>query len=219
MPETAPKQKLEATRGYGAEVILHDDIRTIFDRTESVRKERGATLVHPFDDPDVIAGQGTVGLEIMEDVPDAELVIAGIGGGALMSGISLAAKALNPKIQVVGVEPEGAAGMKKALEAGEPARLENISTIADGLAAPYVGNLPYSILKDLLDDLILVSDSQIANACKILLERTKLLVEPAGAACLAALLTGKIQASGKKVVLVLSGGNFDLKRLSAILAD
>ena len=217
MPSTAPQNKLDATRGYGAEVVLHDDMKTIFDRTEEVRKERGATFVHPFDDPDVIAGQGTVGLEIAEQAPGADVVIVGIGGGALIAGIALACKSLNPAVRVIGVEPEGAAGMTLALSEGKSVRLQQISTVADGLAAPYVGNSPLAIVQKYVDDVVLVSDDQILEACRLLLERTKLLVEPAGAACAAALLSGKVNVSGKKVVLVLSGGNLDLGRLKSYL--
>jgi threonine dehydratase len=217
MPATAPPIKVKATQGYGAEVILHDDIRTIFDRCEEVRAERGATLLHPFDDPQVIAGQGTVGLEILEDVPDVEIVFVGIGGGALISGIALALKYKNPAIRIIGVEPEGAPTMLRALAEGRPVRLEKIETIADGLAAPYVGKLNLEIVQKYVDEIVTVSDLEMIDAIKILLERAKLLVEPAGAASAAALLGGKVSVSGKKVVLVLSGGNLDLGRLKGWL--
>ena len=213
MPETAPAAKLDATRGYGATVILHDDRKTLFDRTEQVRKEKNAIFLHPFDDPDLIAGHGTVGLEIYEDVPDVEVVVVGIGGGGLMAGVAIALKSLNPRIRIIGVEPEGAAGMKRALEAGKPVPLEKIDTIADGLAAPYAGKLPLEIAQKYLDDLVIVNDDEIRAACRVVLERTKLLAEPAGAASVAALLAGKIPAAAKKVVLILSGGNVDLKKL------
>jgi len=212
MPVNAPRAKLDATRGYGATVILHEDMRTIFDRTEEVRKERGAILLHPFDDPDVIAGQGTVGLEIFEDVPDVETVVVGIGGGALISGIATALKNLNPRIRVIGVEPQGAAGMTRALAEGKPVRLEKIDTIADGLAAPYAGQLGLEAIRKYVDDVVIVNDQQIIEALKLLLERTKLVVEPAGAASAAALLNGKIHNPGK-TVLVLSGGNLSLDLL------
>lgn len=218
MPSNAPAAKLDATRGYGANVVLHDEMRTIFDRTEEVRRELGAVFLHPFDDPDVIAGQGTVGLEIHEDLPDTEIAVVGIGGGALAAGVAIALKSLNPRIRVIGVEPEGAPGMKLALQAGKPVRLEKIETIADGLAAPFAGKLPLEVAQKYLDDVVLVNDDAIRGACRILLERAKLLAEPAGAACVAALLSGQIQAAGKKVVLILSGGNMDLKRLAAWLA-
>jgi threonine dehydratase len=213
MPNTAPVAKLNATRSYGAKVILHDDRKTLFDRTEQAQRETGATFLHPFDDPDLSTGHGTVGLEIYEDLHDAETVVVGIGGGGLFAGVAIALKNLNPGIKIIGVEPEGAAGMKRALEAGSPVPLEKIDTIADGLAAPYVGKLPLEVAQKYLDDLVLVNDDQIRIACKIVLERTKLLVEPAGAASVAALLSGKIGSHGRKTVLILSGGNMDLKLL------
>lgn len=215
MPVTASPIKLEATRGYGANVVLQEDLRTIFERTEEIRKERNAVLLHPFDDPYVIAGHGTVGLEIFEDVPDADTVVVGIGGGGLASGVAIALKSLKPGIRVIGVEPEGACGMTRALEQGAPVRLEKIDTIADGLAAPYAGKLNLECVQKYVDEVVLVPDSEIIRAVKLLLERAKLLVEPAGAASVAALLAGKV--SGKKVVLILSGGNLDLKRLAAWL--
>lgn len=216
MPSSAPQNKLNATRGYGAKVVLHDDMRTIFDRTEEVRRENNSILLHPFDDPDVIAGQGTIGLEIHEDTPDADTVIVGIGGGALISGIAAAIKQLNPKARVIGVEPEGAPAMTRALQEGKPVRLEKIQTIADGLAAPYAGERNLKCVQEYVDDVVLVNDQQIRDAVIVLLERAKLVVEPAGAACVAALLAGKIKSPGK-VVLVLSGGNLSLSLLKTWL--
>jgi threonine dehydratase len=217
MPATAPANKLEATRGYGATVILHDDLKTIFDRTEEVRRERNAILLHPFNDPFVIAGQGTIGLEIYEDLPDAEVVIVGIGGGALASGIAFAIKSMNPAVRVIGVEPEGAPTMTNALKAGSPVRLEKTNTIADGLAAPIVGEWNLALVQKYVDDVVLVSDQEIAAALKLLFERAKLVVEPAGAAGTAALISGKVpNAQGKKIVLVLSGGNLSLPLLKSL---
>lgn len=213
MPSSAPRNKLEATRGYGATVILHEDMRTIFERCEEVRRERNAVLLHPFDDPDVIAGQGTLGLEIHEDVPDADTVVVGIGGGGVISGVAIALKQLSPRIRIVGVEPVGAPTMTRALAEGKSVRLETIDTIADGLSAPYVGELNLKMVQQYVDEVVLVSDEQIVDAIKLLLERSKLLVEPAGAAGTAALLNGKIASAGKKVVLVLTGGNLALDRL------
>ena len=213
MPTSAPQSKLDATRGYGATVILHEDRKTLFERCEEVRLETGATFLHPFDDLDVIAGQGTVGLEILEDVPNADLVIVGIGGGGLISGIASAVKNINPKTKVIGIEPEGAAGMTAALKEGKPVKLERLDTIADGLAAPYAGKLNLEMVQKYVDDVILIPDSAIAEAVKILLERSKLWVEPAGAASVAALLSGKIPVANKKVVAILSGGNMDIGRL------
>jgi threonine dehydratase len=214
MPASAPINKLEATRGYGATVVLHDEMRTIFERTEEVRKEKNAILLHPFNDPYVIAGQGTVGLETYEDLPNADVVVIGIGGGALLTGIALALKSLNPKVKIVGVEPYGAPSMTKALEAGKPVHLEKLSTIADGLSAPYVGEWTLALCQKYVDEVVLVDDDEIMKAIKILLQRAKLLTEPAGAAGTAALMHQKIRGvEGKTVVLVLSGGNLSLDLL------
>lgn len=218
MPASAPANKLEATRDYGATVILHDNMSTIFERTEEVRREKDAILLHPFNDPYVIAGQGTVGLEIFEDLPDADVVVVGIGGGALASGIAFSLKNLNPRIHIVGVEPEGAATMTRALEAGKPVRMEKMTSIADGLSAPIVGEWTLAMVKKHVDEILLVKDSEIIQAIQVLLQRAKLLVEPAGAAGTAALLTGKVRdIHGKKVVLVLSGGNLSLELLKTWL--
>jgi threonine dehydratase len=215
MPVSAPQNKLDATRAYGAEVVLHEDMRTIFERTEQVRKERGAILLHPFDDPDVIAGQGTVGLEIHEAIPQVDIAVVGIGGGALIGGIAIALKKLNPHVRIIGVEPEGAPTMARALKEGKPVRLEKIETVADGLTAPYVGEWTLKAAQQFVDDIVIVNDTEIINAVKILLERTKLLVEPAGAASAAALIGGKMPVEGKNVVLVLSGGNLSLPLLKS----
>lgn len=218
MPSTAPAIKLDATRGYGATVILHDELSTIFERTEEVRQEKGAVLLHPFDDPFVIAGQGTIGLEILEDVPDVDVIVAGCGGGALLSGIAFAAKTLKPDVRVIGVEPEGAPTMTRALEAGKPVRLEKTSTIADGLAAPIVGEWTLDVVRRYVDDLLLVSDAEITRAIQLLMQRVKLLVEPAGAAGTAALLSGKLGSiAGRKIVLVLSGGNISFELLKTLI--
>jgi len=219
MPTTAPANKLEATRNYGATVVLHDDLRTIFDRTEEVRKEKNAILLHPFNDPHVIAGQGTVGLEIYEDIPEADVVIVGIGGGALISGIAFVLKSLKPSIRIIGVEPEGAPTMTEALKEGKPVRLEKIATIADGLAAPIVGDWNLAFAQRYVNEIVLVPDSDIQEAVKILLQRAKLFVEPAGAAGTAALISGRIRdVRGKKVVLVLSGGNLSFDVLKKVLS-
>jgi threonine dehydratase len=218
MPATAPANKLEATRNYGATVVLHDDIRTIFERTEEVRREKNAILLHPYNDPFVIAGQGTVGLEIFDDIPDADVVVVGIGGGALISGIAFVLKTLNPSIRIVGVEPDGAPTMTRALQEGKPVRLDKISTIADGLAAPIVGDLNLAFVQAYVNEVVLVPDSDIQHALRILLQRAKLLVEPAGAAGTGALISGRIaNIEGKKVVLVLSGGNLSLDLLKTWL--
>src|SRR5262245_26596919 len=217
MPTSAPKNKLEATRGYGATVILHEDRRTLFERCEELRAETGATFLHPFDDDDVIAGTATVGMEIHEDVPDADIIVVGIGGGGLISGVAAAIKQKNRSTLVFGVEPEGAPAMKLALEAGKPVKLEKIETVADGLAAPYAGTRNLEIVQRYVDDVVVIPEAPIIDALKILLERSKLLVEPAGAASVAALLSGKFPLTGKRVVAILSGGNVDIGRLESWL--
>lgn len=218
MPAHASQTKVDASRGYGAEVILHGDVFEAFAKMDELRAERGLTLVHPYEDEHVMAGQGTVGLEIIEDVPEPSLVIVPIGGGGLISGIAAAIKALHPATRVVGVEPSGAPAMTRALEAGAPVRLEQIDTIADGLAAPIAGAQTLEHVRAFVDDVVLVSDEDIRTAARLVLERSKLLLEPAGAAGVAALMTGKMNVNlNDRVVCVASGGNFDLQRLKDML--
>ncbi|HUP88617.1 MAG TPA: threonine/serine dehydratase [Longimicrobiales bacterium] len=214
MPAHASQTKVDASRGYGAEVILHGNVFEAFAYMEQLRDERGLTLVHPYDDPHVIAGQGTAGLEIMEDVPDAAVVIVPIGGGGLISGIAAAVKQLHPSTRVIGIEPTGAPAITVALEKNEPVRLESINTIADGLSAPIAGVNTLAHIKEFVDDVVLVSDDALRAATSLVLERCKILLEPAGAAGIAALIEGKISTKpNQHVVVVASGGNYDLQRL------
>ncbi|MGH7558483.1 MAG: threonine ammonia-lyase [Gemmatimonadota bacterium] len=216
MPAAAPRSKVEATRGYGGEVILTEG--DLLETCLTVQRDRVLTLVHPFDDPRIIAGQGTVGLEILEDVPDVDVVVVSVGGGGLISGIATAIKAKRPEAKVVGVEPEGSAVMKRSLERGEPIALEDRETIADGLNSPFAGRHTLAHIQERVDDMVLVPDAAIADAMQLLLERVKLLAEPAGAASLAGLLSeGFDIAPGSTVVCVLSGGNVDMERLKEIL--
>jgi len=220
MPETASKIKIRATQEYGAEVVLPGDVFAAFEKTLQIEKEEGKTFVHPFDDEYIIAGHGTVGLEVLEQLDDVDIVVVGIGGGALSSGIAIAVKEQNPKIKVYGVEPEGANAMQQSLAAGEPLQLEKVGSIADGLAPPMAGKIPFGIIKKYLDDVITVSDFEIASAVRDLLTWTKLFVEPAGAAATAAILSGKIPlAKGQRVVSILSGGNYELDKLANILLE
>ena len=216
MPASAVRSKVDATRGYGGEVVLTDD--DLMETTLKIQRERGLTLVHPFDHPMTIAGTGTLGLEVMEDVPEADVVIAGIGGGGLISGVATAVKARRPQAKVIGVEPEGAPGMTLSLQQGSPAHLDSLDTIADGLAAPFVGDHNLAHVQAYVDDVVLVSDDEIANAMGLILQRCKVVAEPAASASLAALLSGKVKvAEGATVVCVLSGGNIDAERLKALL--
>jgi threonine dehydratase len=219
MPETAPAAKIAATRGYGATIVFEPSTLTVFERANALVAEYGATFVPPFDDPWVVAGQGTVGLELLEDLPDMSTVVVPIGGGGLIAGVALAIKSQRPDVQIVGVEPEGAAAMWRSQEAGQPVRLETVATIADGLSAPFAGALPFALVQRYVDDVVLVDDAAIREAMILILERTKLLAEPGGAAGVAALLSGAIRPqSGAPVVAILSGGNVDAGRLAALLS-
>jgi threonine ammonia-lyase medium form len=220
MPEHAQRSKVEASRAYGAEVVLIGNVFDAFEHMERLREQHGYTVLHPFDDVHVIAGQGTVGLEICEDAPDADIIVVPVGGGGLISGVATAVRALNPHARIIGVEPEGAAAVRRALDAGGPVRLDTVETIADGLGAPATGPIVLEHIRALVDDVVLVTDERIAAALRFILERCKLLVEPAGAAAIAALLHGVITVpSGARVVAVLSGGNIDLQRLRTLLPE
>lgn len=214
MPEGASETKVAASRAYGAEVLIHGTVQEALAKMHELRESRGLTLVHPYDDPLVIAGQGTVGLEILDDLPDVDLVIVPVGGGGLISGIAAAVKRAQPSARVVGVEPHGAPTLTEALRAGRPVRLERVATIADGLTAPIAGDHTLAHVRALVDEVVLVSDEELAEGVRAALQYTKLLAEPAGAAGLAALLAGRVAApAGSRVAVVLSGGNIDLGRL------
>ncbi len=218
MPESAVASKVAATRAYGAECVLHGDVHAAFEKLHELQQERGLTLVHPFDDAMLIAGHGTVGLEIDADGEGFDAVVCGIGGGGLIAGVATAMQALAPATRLFGVEPEGAATMSAALQAGKVVRLEHLDTIADGLAPPFAGELNLAIVQGAVELVVTVSDEEIGAAMALLLERCKLLVEPAGAAALAALLQGRIPVQpGARVAVVLSGGNVDLASLAEIL--
>jgi threonine dehydratase len=218
MPATAPAAKVAATEGYGGTVVFEPSFLTLFQRADALVAEHGYTFVSPFDDEAVIAGQGTVGLEILDDLPEVGTVVVPIGGGGLIAGIAVAIKRQRPQVRIVGVEPEGAAVMWRSHAAGQPVRLEQVQTIADGLSAPYAGHLTYPLVEQYVDDLVLVTDADIRQAMALILERCKLLAEPAGAAALAALLTGAARiAPDAPVVAILSGGNVDVGRLADLL--
>ena len=211
MPETAPLAKVTATQGYGAEVVLHgftyDDA---YQYCLELQQETGATFIHAFDDPDIIAGQGTLGLEMLSDLPDADALIVPIGGGGLIAGITIAARALRPNIKIIGVQAEGAAGCRASLDAGELRTLPSIATIADGIAVKRPGTLTFPIIQNLVDDVIMVNDEAIIGAVLLLMERSKMLVEGAGAAGVAAMLSGVVKLDGKRVLVPLTGGNIDI---------
>lgn len=218
MPEGASPAKVAASRGYGAEVVLHGDVFAAFERAHELERERGLTFVHPFDDERIVQGTGTVGLELVEQLADVAVIVVPIGGGGLISGVALAAKQIAPTIKVYGVEPVGAAAMRKSLDAGHAARLDRVDTVADGLAPPMAGELNYTIVRDWVDDVVTVSDPEILEALGAVLTYAKLVVEPSGAAAVAALLAGKIPLVGReRVVAILSGGNVGVDQLSELL--
>jgi len=218
MAENATPSKIDATRAYGAEVVLHG---TIWDEANEKAKqlveERGYTYIHPFDDEQLIVGQGTLGLEIYQDWPDVELAIVPIGGGGLISGVTMALKACNPKIKIIGVESSGAPAMTRSVREGGLLTLDRVDCIIDGLRVKRVGNLTYEIVRDYVDDLVTLPDDQIFEAVVWIMSHLKVVPEGAAAAPVAALLQGLIQAAtGTRVVCVLSGGNVNLEQLKGL---
>jgi threonine dehydratase len=218
MPETAPKTKIAATRGYGAEIRFAPAMTDLLPMVEALQAQ-GLHFLHPFDDDDVIAGHASLGLEILEDVPDVDLVVVPVGGGGLISGVALAIKAKRPAARVIGVEPEGAPAVRLALDAGHIVRLERLSTVADGLAAPFAGERTLEIIRRDVDDVVLIDDETILDGLRFLVTRARIVPEPAGAAAVAALLSGAVKARpGEQVVAIVSGGNIDADRLAGYLA-
>jgi threonine dehydratase len=219
MPQTAPQSKVDATRGYGAEIVFAPDMTKLIALVGELQDRSGAYFLHPYDDLAVIAGHGTCALEVLDDLPDADLFVVGVGGGGLIAGIAVAVAGRRPGARVIGVEPTGAAGMRRALDAGEPVRLERVDTIADGLAAPVAGTNTLDIVRRLVADVVVIDDSLIADGMRFLAQRAKLVAEPAGAAATGALLAGKIPVRpGERVVSIVSGGNVDLARMAHIFA-
>ncbi|GAA2654753.1 threonine ammonia-lyase [Paractinoplanes durhamensis] len=212
MPEGAPLPKVMATRGYGAAIeYAGTSVDDALEAAQLFAAETGAILIHPFDHPDVIAGQGTVGLEILEQLPEAATIVTATGGGGLISGVAVATKALRPDIRIVGVQASGAAAYPPSLAAGAPVKLARGVTIADGIAVLRPGDLTFAHVSKLVDEIVTVTDEDLSAALLLLLERHKMVVEPAGGAAVAALLTGAcaVPAGGGPVVAILSGGNID----------
>lgn len=217
MPEDAPPNKLAATRGYGAEVVLFD--RYASDREELLEAlvaERGVTPVHPYDNPSVMAGQGTVALELLEDAGPLDLLLVCLGGGGLLSGCATAVKALSPGTRVVGVEPEAGDDFVRSLAAGERVRIDVPRTIADGQQLPIPGELTFPVIQRLVDEVVTVSDAEIVDAMRLLFERAKTVAEPSGASAFAALLAGKVDAAGLRVGVTISGGNVSAARFAEL---
>jgi threonine dehydratase len=217
MPETAPKTKVAATRGYGAEIRFAGDMTQLLPMVKELQA-KGLYFLHPFDDDDVIAGHASLGLEILEDLPGVDLVVVPVGGGGLISGVALGIKALRPTARIVGVEPQGAPGVRRALDAGHVVRLESVDTVADGLAAPFAGERNLEIIRRDVDDVVLISDEAIIDGLRFLVGRARIVAEPAGAAAVGALLGGAVRAkANQRVVAIVSGGNIDPERLAGYL--
>lgn len=218
LPDGAPISKVEATKSYGAEVCLVEGVYDdAYEKALQLRDEKGYTFIHPFNDEDVIAGQGTIGLELLEQISDLDAVIIPVGGGGLISGIAYTVKTLNPKIKVYGVEAKGAASMKNSIEHHAIEELPSISTIADGIAVKKPGELTYELCSKYVDEIVTVTDDEISAAILALMEQHKLVTEGAGAVSVAAAMFGKVDLKGKKAVCVLSGGNIDVTILSRVI--
>ncbi len=218
LPDNAPISKVEATKKYGADVCLvpgvYDDA---YNKALELRDSEGYTFVHPFNDEDVIAGQGTIGLEILEQVPDVDAVIVPVGGGGLISGVAYAIKALNPNVKVYGVQASGAPSMVNSIKEGKIKRLASVTTIADGIAVKEPGDLTFDIISQYVDELVTVTDDEVAAAILALIEQQKLCAEGAGAVSVAAAMFNKVPVAGKKVVCLVSGGNIDVTILSRVI--
>ncbi len=218
MPVFTPPLKVIATRSYGADVVLEGEaFDDAYQAAMKYREETGAVFVHPFDDPDIIAGQGTIGLELFEQLDTIQDVLVPIGGGGMIAGIALALKEMNPDIRIIGVEAEGAQSMKLSMEQDKPNTLTSMQTIADGIAVKTPGQLTFEATRKYVDELVVVNDAEIAHTAYLLLQRAKILSEPAGVAAMAAVLHKKANLKGRDVVAVISGGNINMGILEQIL--
>lgn len=218
MPVTAPLIKVSRVRQYGAQSLLHgNDYDSALAEAQRLSQERGLTFISAFNDPWIVAGQGTIGLELHEQNPDLDAVVVPVGGGGLIAGIALALKTLKPKIKIIGVQAEAVPSMQSALADGAPVRVAPASTIADGIAVRRVGETPFALVKEFVDDIVTVSEGEIANAVLQLLEIEKTVAEGAAAVPLAALLNKKIAGSGKNIGLIVSGGNIDMNLIARII--
>ena len=218
LPDGAPISKIEATKSYGAEVCLVEGVYDdAYNKALELRDNMGYTFIHPFNDEDVIAGQGTIALELIEQLPDMDVVIVPIGGGGLISGIAYTLKTLKPHVKVYGVQATGAPSMYKSIKDGQIEELPSVSTIADGIAVKKPGDLTYDICSKYVDEIVTVTDDEISAAILALMEKHKLVTEGAGATAVAAAMFGKIDLQGKKAVCLLSGGNIDVTILSRVI--
>lgn len=218
LPDGAPISKVEATRKYGADICLVEGVYDdAYNRALQLKEEKGYTFIHPFNDEDVIAGQGTIGLEILEQLPDVDIVVVPVGGGGLISGVAFAIKALNPNVKVYGVQASGAPSMLRSMADGKIEKLDEVSTIADGIAVKEPGDITFEMCQKYVDGIVSVSDDEIAAAILALIEQQKLIAEGAGAVSVAAVMFNKIDVKGKKVCCLVSGGNIDVTILSRVI--
>ncbi|MEG1166326.1 MAG: threonine ammonia-lyase, partial [Oscillospiraceae bacterium] len=219
LPDSAPISKIEATKRYGAEVVLvngvYDDA---YDKARELEKAEGRTFIHPFDDADVIAGQGTVGLEILEQLPDMDAVIVPVGGGGLISGVAYVIKSLRPECKVYGVQVAGAPSMSNSIAHGKIEGLDSVTTFADGIAVKRPGELTFELASKYVDEIVTVTDDEVATAVLALIEQQKLIAEGAGAVAVAAAMFGKIDLKGKKTACLVSGGNIDVTILNRVIS-
>lgn len=218
MPETTPLVKKQATEEYGCRVILHGDCYDeAYKEALRIKEKEGRIFIHPFNDLDVIAGQGTIGLEILKELPETDIILVPIGGGGLIAGIASAAKAIKPEIKIIGVEPVGADAMYQSILEKRIVELDFVDTIADGIAVKKPGDITFEVVNNLVDRIITVPDNEIIKALLVLLAKHKLLCEPSGAVSLASLFSPELNEKGKKIVAVISGGNVNLATLSGII--
>ncbi len=220
LPEGAPISKIEATRSYGAQICLvkgvYDDA---YQKARELQKEHGYTFIHPFDDEDVIAGQGTLSLEILNEMPDLDAIVVPVGGGGLISGVAFAAKKIKPDIKVFGVQASNASSMYNSIKEGRAIKLASVNTLADGIAVKQPGDLTFDLCKKYVDEIFTVNEAEIYTAMLTLIEKKKLVAEGAGAVSLAAAMFNKLPLTNKKVCCVISGGNIDVNRLSRVITQ
>ncbi len=218
MPKSAPIAKVAATEGYGAKVVLHGDCYDdAYNKAVEIQEKEGATFLHPFEDYEVMAGQGTIGIEILEDLPTVDIIVVPAGGGGLLAGVAACVKQINPRVKIIGVQAEGAPAIAESFRTKTHVVSGSVKTIADGIQVKSPGVKTMELINKYADDVVLVSDAEISAAILLLLERTKQVVEPAGATTLAAVLNGKIDVKGKKAACLLSGGNIDVSFINRII--
>lgn len=218
MPKSTPIAKVAATEGYGAKVVLHGDCYDdAYNKAVEIQETEGATFLHPYDDLEVMAGQGTIGIEILEDLPTVDMVLVPAGGGGLLAGVAACVKHINPRVQIIGVQAEGAPAIAESFKQKKHVTTDSVKTIADGIAVKVPGTKTVELINKYADDVVTVSENEISAAILLLLERTKQVVEPAGATPLAAVLNGKVDVKNKKVACVLSGGNIDVSFIQRII--